>query len=109
MATVKGHTSNRVPLAIAFIFVLLGIIGLTYAIQPNQAEPDPQPSIPDLQVIDGTGRGPQAQQGNTGSALQGAARTQDLIQGRGGNDLQQGNNIQQGGSLDSLLKDKEIR
>lgn len=107
MATVKkvSKTSTQFPVAIAVILVVVGVLGLLYAVSQNQEQKE-NSTNGQLQVIE-SGSGYQSQK--NGDAIQGAAKTTDLMQGRSGSDVQQGGSVNQGTSVDDLLENKEIK
>lgn len=97
--------------AIALGLIAVGIAGLIISgalmdtpIQTTSSSP----ATGDISVVESENTtGTRSNQG--GASLQGAARTHDLIQGKSGNDLQQGSGVQQGTRIDDLLNDKSIQ
>lgn len=102
------NTNKTIPLVIAGCLVLLGAIGLAYAVWPPGQEPTQTSVGGELRVIDSTGTDPRLQQATDG-ILQGAARTKDFGNNQGSENFQQTSGVSQGTSIDELLKDKEIR
>lgn len=96
------HASSYSPLAIAAVFILLGLFGLALALQMKPDQQTAHDDDTELQVVDGEGNAPHNQQTPAGQNLQNAARTKDLIKG------QEGDTVQPGTSIDQLTDGKQI-
>src|SRR3982751_4135687 len=98
----RKKTTTARPLLVALALVLVGLIGLLLA---TVKTPDEQSSATNsaLKVI--TGQSQQAVQSREGAAsqLQGAAQIKDF------NTNQDSATVQQGGDIDTLLRDKQIQ
>lgn len=107
----KTTQSKRSPLPLALAAGLIAIGGGLFVIfSQKTATSRPQPtSSGQLQVIDGSNADPRQLQSDS-SAIQGAAKVNDLMQGKEGAAVQQGQGVQQGvTNIDQLLQDKQIQ
>lgn len=83
------------------LVILFGLIGLGYGLRIGQ-EKRSTDSTGELPVRESNSALNETKQGSVGPQLQGAARVQDLAPGG------PGSNLQQGTSVNSLLKGQEI-
>lgn len=98
----KSKNNNSTPLLTALILIIVGILGL-FSSRALDKVKDVLPATGWLRVIDGTGNSPADRNTEAAQKLQSAARTQDLVNSRDGEEVQPGT------SVDNLLKDKKIR
>lgn len=105
----KSLTSLLPPIA-ALVLIAVGLIGLTVANTAKKLQKtNQQVTESSLKVQDADESFPQANRSTSGTTLQNAARTQDLMKDKPANSVQKGSSIPQGTNIDELLEHKEIQ
>ncbi len=100
--TVSRSIKNLGPLIIAGLCLLIGLLGIWYAATFQSKPTNSGASANPLRVITGSGL-PSSSKSQGGQQLQQAAQVKDLAPGKETKDLQPG------GGVDNLLKDKRIQ
>ena len=92
------------PLWIATVLVAVGLVLLVFTAQHQTQKLHPATNqSPTIQVTDAGGKLNQDQTGDSANNLQKAARVKDIAPGKNGSD------VQPGGNVDDLSKDKKIQ